>query len=137
LGLNFSPPPIHAGGLRYHGIAPTLSQLINENLVSPVAVSQLEAFKAGILFSRTEGIIPAPETNHALAYTIREAEKAREEGKEKTILVNLSGHGNMDLFSYQKYFANELSNLKLYEEYLQKSKDSYKGFPKPEILKSV
>ncbi len=137
LGHNFIPPPIHAGGLRYHGIAPTLSQLINENLITPVAVNQLEAFEAGILFARTEGIIPAPETNHALAYTIKEAVKAKEEGKEKVILVNLSGHGNIDLFSYQKYLNNELSNLKLDDEAMEKSKECYKDFPKPEIIRSV
>lgn len=137
LGHGFIPPPIHAGGLRYHGIAPTLSQLINDELISPVAVTQLDAFKAGILFSRTEGIIPAPETNHALACMINEAEKARKEGKEKTILVNLSGHGNMDLLSYQKYFANELKDLKLDDEYLEESKKAFESFPKPEILKTV
>ena len=107
LGHAFIPPPVHAGGLRYHGMSPTVSQLVAEGLMEPKAVSQLDAYKAGVLFARTEGIIPAPESNHAIAQVVAEANKARESGEEKTILFNLSGHGLLDLSSYEKYFSNE------------------------------
>ena len=93
LGHAFVPPPVHAGGLRYHGMSPTVSQLAVEGIIEPKAVTQLDAMKAGMLFARTEGMISAPETNHALACIIDEAQKAKEEGKEKVILANWSGHG--------------------------------------------
>ncbi|MCK4465778.1 MAG: pyridoxal-phosphate dependent enzyme, partial [Bacteroidales bacterium] len=136
LGHAFIPPPIHAGGLRYHGIAPTLSQLINDGLITPRAITQLDAYEAGVLFARTEGIIPAPETNHALACLVDEAKKAGEEGKEKVILVNFSGHGLMDMGSYEKYFAGELTNFTLLEEEIAKSEQIYKDYPKPELVKN-
>ncbi len=136
LGHAFIPPPIHAGGLRYHGIAPTLSQLINDGLVTPKAITQLDAYEAGVLFARTEGIIPAPETNHALACLVDEAKKAGEERKEKVILVNFSGHGLMDMGSYEKYFAGELTNFTLPEEEIAKSEQVYKDYPKPELVKN-
>ncbi len=97
LGHAFVPPPFHAGGLRYHGMAPTVSQLVSEGLIEPKSVTQLDAYAAGILLARTEGIVPAPETTHALATVVEEARKAKEEGKEKVILMNWSGHGLMDL----------------------------------------
>ncbi len=97
LGHDFIPPPIHAGGLRYHGMAPLVSQAIVEGLLTPSSIPQLECYDAAVTFARTEGIIIAPETSHAVAATIREAIKAKEEGKEKVILFNLSGHGLMDL----------------------------------------
>lgn len=136
LGHAFIPPPIHAGGLRYHGIAPTISQLVNDNLITPKSVTQLDAFDAGVLVARTEGIVPAPETNHALACVIDEARKAKEEGKEKVILANFSGHGLLDLGSYEKYFDKELTNFALSEEEILKSEKIYEGFPKPELIRS-
>jgi len=136
LGHAFIPPPIHAGGLRYHGIAPTISQLVNDNLITPKSITQLDAFDAGVLVARTEGIIPAPETNHALACVIDEARKAKEEGKEKVILVNFSGHGLLDLGSYEKYFNHELTNFALSDEEILKSEKIYETFPKPELIRS-
>ena len=136
LGHKFIPPPIHAGGLRYHGMAPTVSQLVNDELVSPKAVSQIDAFKAGLLWAATEGIIPAPETNHALAQVIAEANQAKEEGKEKVILVNFSGHGLMDMVSYEKYLNNELIDFELSDEELQLAEKVFENHPKPEIIRS-
>ena len=136
LGHTFVPPPIHAGGLRYHGMSPAVSQLVVEGLVEPKSVTQTQALEAGITFARTEGIIPAPETNHALAIVIDAAKKAKEEGKEKVILFNFSGHGLLDLSSYDKYFADELQDLELGEEEIKASEAIFAGHPKPQILKS-
>jgi tryptophan synthase beta chain len=136
LGHAFMPPPVHAGGLRYHGMAPTVSQLATEGIITPKAVTQLEAFKAGVLFARTEGIIPAPETNHALAYVVTEALKAKEEGKEKVILFNFSGHGLIDLGSYDKYFSGALQNYEIPDEELLEAEKIFENFPKPQLLKS-
>ncbi|MCK5033509.1 MAG: TrpB-like pyridoxal phosphate-dependent enzyme, partial [Calditrichia bacterium] len=101
LGHDFIPPAIHAGGLRYHGAAPLVSALLKENLISAKALSQEEVFSGAKLFIKSEGIIPAPETSHAIQGAILEALKAKEEGKEKTILFNLSGHGLLDLSAYE------------------------------------
>jgi tryptophan synthase beta chain len=131
LGHDFIPPPIHAGGLRYHGIAPLVSHAINEGLVTPRALDQVECYQAALLFAKTEGIIPAPETSHAIAAVIHEAQKAKEEGKEKVILFNLSGHGLMDLSGYDKYFGNELENYPLPEEEMKKSLKAIEGLPLP------
>ncbi len=136
LGHTFIPAPIHAGGLRYHGMAPAVSQLITENIIVPKSISQLEAFKAGILFARTEGIIPAPETNHALASVVNEAKKAKEEAKEKVILVNFSGHGLLDLSAYTKYIAGELTDYSLPEEQILESEKIFEDYPKPQLIKS-
>ncbi|MBU4317991.1 MAG: TrpB-like pyridoxal phosphate-dependent enzyme [Proteobacteria bacterium] len=136
LGHAFMPPPVHAGGLRYHGMAPTVSQLASEGIITPKAVTQVDAFKAGILMARTEGIIPAPETNHALAYVVQEALKAKEEGKEKVILFNFSGHGLIDLGSYDKYFSGSLQNYELSDSDLLESEKIFESFPKPQLLKS-
>ena len=136
LGHAFVPPPIHAGGLRYHGMAPTVSQLVVEGIVTPKAVHQLDAFKAGVLFARTEGIIPAPESNHAIAQVVIEANKAKEEGKEKVILFNLSGHGIVDLFSYQKYFEGSLDNFEYSDADIAEAEKIFEKYPKPQILKS-
>jgi tryptophan synthase beta chain len=111
LGHNFVPPSIHAGGLRYHGAGSIVSQLLKDGLIEASAVHQTESFKAGIMFSKAEGIIPAPESTHAIAQTIREALKAKEEGVEKTILFNLSGHGHIDLGAYDKYFSGEIEDF--------------------------
>ncbi len=106
LGHDFIPPGIHAGGLRYHGMAPIVSALVRDNIVEPIRLQQLECFKAGVLFAQTEGIIPAPETCHAIRGAIIEA--TREPDEPKTILFNFSGHGLIDMASYDKYFAGEL-----------------------------
>jgi len=135
LGCDFIPPPIHAGGLRYHGMAPTVSQLIVEGLISPRAVTQLSSYKAGLLWARTEGIIPAPETTNALAYVVEEANKAKEEGKEKVILFSFSGHGLLDLSAYEKYLAGDLTDCVMSDEELDKGKQIYKDNPKPVIYK--
>lgn len=108
LGHNFVPAPIHAGGLRYHGAGAIVSQLLNDGLIEAAAINQLECFEAGLTFARTEGIIPAPEANHAIAQVIREAQKCKEEGTSKTILFNLCGHGNFDMASYEQYLSGKL-----------------------------
>jgi tryptophan synthase beta chain len=108
LGHNFIPAPIHAGGLRYHGAGVVVSQLLKDNLIEAVSLDQLECFEAGVLFAKTEGIIPAPEANHAIATVINEANRAKEEGVSKTILFNLCGHGHFDLQSYDDYFQGKL-----------------------------
>ena len=115
LGHNFSPANIHAGGLRYHGVGSIVSQLKKENLIEAVAIPQLETFEAGVLFARTEGIIPAPESTHAIAAAIREANRAKEEGKPKVILFNLSGHGLVDMSAYDQYLAGDLKNYEIPE----------------------
>jgi tryptophan synthase beta chain len=137
LGHAFVPPPFHAGGLRYHGMSPTVSQLAVEGIIEPKIATQLDSFKAGALFARTEGLIPAPETNHALAYVIEAAKQAKEEGKEKVILVNWSGHGLIDLGSYDKYFSGELDNYALTDEAMLESEKVFADFPTPELLKST
>ena len=101
LGRDFVPPPIHAGGLRYHGMAPLVSHLVEKGIVQPLALSQEEVFRAGRLFLETEGILPAPESSHAVAAAIREALIAREEGEERRILIGLSGHGLLDLAAFE------------------------------------
>lgn len=136
LGHDFMPPPFHAGGLRYHGMAPIVSQLVAEGIFEPKAVSQLAAYDAGVIAARSEGIIPAPETNHALAAVIDEAKKAKEEGKEKVIVFTWSGHGLLDLAAYDKYFANQLKSFALTEEEMLKSEKVFENYPKPQLLKS-
>jgi tryptophan synthase beta chain len=108
LGADFVPPAIHAGGLRYHGMAPLVSLLMDKGLIEAVAVDQIDIFDAAVQFARTEGIIPAPESSHAILQAIVEAKQAKEEGKEKIILFNLSGHGFLDLGAYDAYFADKL-----------------------------
>jgi tryptophan synthase beta chain len=110
LGSTFIPPGIHAGGLRYHGMAPLVSHVLDLGLIEASAVQQLDAFAAGIQFARAEGIVPAPEANHAIAGAISEALRAKEEGKPRTILFNLSGHGHFDMQSYIDYQAGKLQN---------------------------
>jgi len=131
LGHNFVPPPIHAGGLRYHGMAPTVSQLIRDGLIEPQAYPNLDTFKAGVDFARTEGFIPAPETSHAIAAVVEAARQAQEEGKEKTILFNFSGHGLVDLAAYDAYFAGQLVNYALPQEDIDKALKVIESFPKP------
>ena len=110
LGSQFTPPGFHAGGLRYHGMAPLVSHCKELGLLEAVAYNQVECFEAGVLFARHEGIVPAPESNHAVKAAIDEALRCKREGKSETILFCLSGHGHFDMASYQKYFAGELSD---------------------------
>ena len=116
LGHNFTPANIHAGGLRYHGAGVIVSQLLKDNLMEAVDIQQLDTFKAGCLFARAEGIIPAPESCHAIAAAIQEAEKCKETGEEKVILFNLSGHGLIDMSAYDQYLSGNLTNYSLSEE---------------------
>ncbi len=132
LGHKFIPPPIHAGGLRYHGMSPLVSAAAKDGLISPRSIGQIDCYKAAIQFARTEGIIVAPETSHAVATAIQEANKAKEEGKEKVIVFGLSGHGLMDLLGYEKYFANELNDHFMSDEELAESAKSMEGLPKPQ-----
>lgn len=116
LGHNFAPAHIHAGGLRYHGAGSIVSQLIKDGLMKGVDIPQIETFEAATLFARAEGIIPAPESSHAIATAIREAKKAKEEGKEKVILFNLSGHGLIDMTAYDQFISGDLTNYVLPDE---------------------
>lgn len=127
LGHNFAPANIHAGGLRYHGAGVIVSQLLKDKMMEAVDIQQLESFEAGILFARAEGIIPAPESCHAIAATIREANRCKETGEEKVILFNLSGHGLIDMASYDKYLAGDLQNYALTDEDIQRNIDAIKG----------
>jgi tryptophan synthase beta chain len=131
LGHDFIPPPIHAGGLRYHGMAPLVSQLVKDGLIEARSFHQIECYESAVLFARTEGFIPAPETSHAIACAIREAKQAKEEGKEKVILMNWSGHGLMDLSAYDAFFSGKLSDYALPEEDLQESLAGIEDLPKP------
>ncbi len=121
LGHTFVPPGIHAGGLRYHGAAQSLCLLVHEKLIEAVAVYQTKVFDAAIQFTRTEGLLPAPETSHAIAVAIEEALRAKAEGKEKVIVFNCSGHGYFDLGAYDRYFAGELMDYDFPEEKLQEA----------------
>ncbi|AOS82809.1 TrpB-like pyridoxal-phosphate dependent enzyme [Chlorobaculum limnaeum] len=129
LGHRFIPPAIHAGGLRYHGMAPLVSHVKRIGLIEATALPQTECYEAALLFAHTEGFIPAPETSHAIAQTIREAKQAKEEGKEKVILMNWSGHGLMDLQGYDAYMSGRISDFPLPEEMLQRSLSSLEGHP--------
>lgn len=119
LGHEFRPANIHAGGLRYHGAGAVVSQLREDGLIEAVDIPQLETFAAATLFARSEGIIPAPESSHAIATAIREAQKAKEEGTPKVILFNLSGHGLIDMASYDSYIAGDLQNYEVTDEMVQ------------------
>jgi tryptophan synthase beta chain len=121
LGHDFMPPGIHAGGLRYHGAAPLVSQLLHEGIIEAKAVPQVASFEAAVLFARTEAIIPAPESSHAIRGAIDEALLAKEEGKEKVILFNLSGHGHVDMAAYDAYFSNELHDYEYPEAAIKES----------------
>ncbi|MCR4430191.1 MAG: TrpB-like pyridoxal phosphate-dependent enzyme [Tepidanaerobacteraceae bacterium] len=118
LGSGFVPPGIHAGGLRYHGASPIQSQLLHDGLIEAKAYGQLAVFEAAVLFARSEGIIPAPESAHAIRAAIDEALAAREAGEARTILFNLSGHGHFDMSAYDAYLAGELTDSSLAEETL-------------------
>ena len=116
LGHDFIPDPIHAGGLRYHGMSPLISHVYELGLMEAIAVPQTECFDAGLKFARTEGIVPAPEPTHALAAAIREALHAKETGEETVILTALCGHGHFDLASYEKYLAGQMVDEEVPDE---------------------
>jgi tryptophan synthase beta chain len=136
LGHGFVPPPIHAGGLRYHGMAPLVCQAVVEGLLAPRAYQQLKCYNAAVTWARTEGFISAPETSHAIAAVIDEAEKAKQEGKEKVILFNWSGHGLLDLSGYEAFFQGKLSDHSLEDAELAKNTAVLDGLPKPKTNKS-
>ncbi len=121
LGHEFVPPPIHAGGLRYHGMAPTVSALVEAGYIEPRAVPQRATFEAAVLFARAEGIVPAPESAHAVRAAIDEALDAKEKGEERVILFNLSGHGHFDLAAYDQYLKGELEDYAYPEEEIRRA----------------
>lgn len=123
LGHDFKPANIHAGGLRYHGAGVIVSQLLKDKMMRGVDIPQLESFDAGLLFARTEGIVPAPESCHAIAATIREAVKCKESGEQKVILFNLSGHGLIDMTAYEQYLNGDLINYSLSDDEIRKNTD--------------
>ncbi|GAA3032167.1 TrpB-like pyridoxal phosphate-dependent enzyme [Actinokineospora globicatena] len=131
LGHKFIPPAVHAGGLRAHNIAQVVSRAVEDGLMEAVAVRQNDCFEAGVLFARAEGIVPAPESTHAIRGAVNEALRCREEGVGKTILLGLSGHGDFDLVAYQKYLAGTLSDDALSDEALQDGLDS---IPSPVLV---
>jgi len=131
LGHKFVPPEIHSGGLRYHGDSPLLSELVRRGLVEARAYRQNEAFRAAVMFAKAEGIIPAPETAHAVKAAIDEANEAREAGEERTILFNFSGHGHFDLAAYEEFLGGKLEDYDLPEEKITAALEDLSGLPKP------
>ncbi len=131
LGHAFVPAPFHAGGLRYHGVAPLISCALNDGLMEARSYHQLKCYEAALTWAQTEGFICAPETSHAIAAVIDEAVKAKEEGKEKVLLLGYSGHGLMDLTGYGSYLNGELVDYELPEEDLQQSLACLEKYPKP------
>jgi tryptophan synthase beta chain len=121
LGHDFVPPGIHAGGLRYHGMAPLVSALAEHKLIEARALHQLTCFDAAVQFARTEGIIPAPETSHAIRVVIDEALKCKETGEEKVIAFNFSGHGHFDMSAFDAYFSKKLEDYEYPEEKIKES----------------
>ena len=132
LGHDFMPPGIHAGGLRYHGASPLVSQLVDAGIIEARAVGQLAVFEAAVTFARTEAIIPAPESSHAIRVAIDEALLAKQEGKEKVILFNLSGHGHVDMAAYDAYFSGKLED---FEYPAERVKESLAHLPRVEFAK--
>ena len=133
LGHDFVPAGIHAGGLRYHGVAPLISQLVLDGLVRAEAYPQTDVFASAVQFARSEGIIPAPEAAHAIHGVVRAAAAADEEGRELTILFNLSGHGHFDLGAYDAYFSGELEDFALPEEEIERALQAIEPLPKPAV----
>ena len=131
LGHDFLPESIHAGGLRFHGMAPIVSHLVKEGIAEARAYDQIETFTAGVKWARSEGVIPAPETNHAIAAVVQEAERAKQEGKQKVILFNFSGHGLIDLSAYDAFLSGKLTQHRLTDEEIERALKSIEGFPKP------
>ena len=118
LGASFIPEPIHAGGLRYHGMAPLVSHIYELGLVEAISIPQTECFEGALQFARAEGIVPAPEPTHAIAAAVREALACKEFGEEKVILTALCGHGHLDLAAYEKFLAGEMVDLDLSDDVL-------------------
>ncbi len=131
LGHTFVPAGIHAGGLRYHGVSPIISQLYNEGLIEARAYEQTGVFEAAVRFARSEAIIPAPEPAHAIKATIDEAMRCKEEGTARTILFNLCGHGHMDMAAYDAYFAGRLQDYTLPQEEIARALRDISGLPTP------
>jgi tryptophan synthase beta chain len=131
LGHDFVPEPIHAGGLRYHGVAPLISQLVRDGLIRAEAYVQSEVFASALLFAGTEGIIPAPEAAHAIHGTLKAAKEADEAGEERTILFNLSGHGHFDMGAYDNYLAGNLADVALDEDEIERALRAIEGLPTP------
>ena len=131
LGHDFVPPPVHAGGLRYHGDSPIVSALVKEGVVEATAVRQTSAFEAAITFARSEGIIPAPEPSHALRAAFDEAEAAKQADEERVILVNLCGHGHFDMSAYDAFLNGELTDLEFSEEEVRAALDRLPEAPVP------
>ena len=129
LGHDFVPPPVHAGGLRYHGDAPILCALVKEGLIDAEAIPQTEAFEAAVTFARAEGIIPAPEPTHAIRAVFNEAEAAKQAGEERVILFNLCGHGHLDLAAYQAFMSGELEDLEFSEAEMERALESLPEAP--------
>jgi len=121
LGHGFIPDPIHAGGLRYHGMSPLVSHIYELGLAEAEAIGQLECFTAALIFARTQGIVPAPEPTHALAAAIREANRCKESGESKVILTALCGHGHLDMGAYESFLSGEMSDLDFPEEQLREA----------------
>ncbi len=136
LGHEYVPAPIHAGGLRYHGMSPLVSQAVVEGLCRPMAIHQSECFAAALKWANTEGFIVAPESSHAVAAAIREANIAKEEGKAKDIFFCLSGHGNMDLLGYHKHMTGQLADYALPQEEIDFAEKVVQNHPKAEMRKS-
>ena len=131
LGHDFVQEPLHAGGLRYHGMAPLVSNLAAEGLLRPVSMDQVACYDAAVKWARSEGFISAPETSHALAAVVAEAHKAREEGREKTILFSWSGHGLMDLSAYDSYLSGGLKDVPFTDGDLALALQGLEGYPRP------
>src|SRR6476661_752537 len=131
LGHDFVPAPIHAGGLRYHGVAPLISQLVNDELIRAEAYLQSDIFASAVRFAHTEGIIPAPESSHAIHGALESAKQADEAGEERTILFNLSGHGHFDMGAYDNYFAGKLQDVALDEDEMSRALHAIEGLPSP------
>ena len=121
LGHGFIPDPIHAGGLRYHGMAPLVSHVYELGLAEAEAIPQLECFQAALMFARTQGIVPAPEPTHAIAAAIREANRCKESGESKTILTALCGHGHLDMAAYEAYLTGTMQDLDFPEDELREA----------------
>jgi tryptophan synthase beta chain len=126
LGHGFVPAPLHAGGLRYHGMAPLVCKLYDEKVIEAVAVPQIATFQAAVEFARSEGIIPAPESAHAIRVAIDEALRCKQEGTTRTVLFNLSGHGNFDMAAYEAYLGGKLQD---YEYPAEKIAEALRGVP--------
>ncbi|HEY6031951.1 MAG TPA: pyridoxal-phosphate dependent enzyme, partial [Gaiellaceae bacterium] len=129
LGHDFVPAPIHAGGLRYHGVAPLVSQLVLDGLIRAEAYTQNAVFTSGVRFARSEGIVPAPESCHAIEGAIRAAQRADEEGVERTILFNLSGHGHFDMAAYDGFLAGVHEDVELDEAEIERALAAISGLP--------